>query len=161
MGITNFPVKESNDVESKTEQEKMPMVPKFRPFYSFPHYYTYSYKNVEEKSEVKDEEDKMEKAAHMAPQKFMYSPYFYNYRFPTVVKPKVETRRKRDVVQPALAYATYPRVISHSYYPSNAFYYPKLIPSTSYHPSKVQLTRTVVKLPKIVVDNTVEGDDNV
>ena len=169
--ITNFPVKDSNDVASKVEEVEKPMVPKFGPLYTFPHYYTYSHKNVEENAEVKEDMEK--KGEHIFPKHFTYSPYFYHYRFPNYVKPEVtnvkiqdvmekeNSRRRRDVVKPALAYATYPRVISHSYYPTNAFYYPRLVSSTSYHPSVAQVTRTVVKLPDTILGKTIEGGDNV
>lgn len=169
--ITNFPVKDSNDVDSNKEEGQMPMLPKFGPLYNFPHYYTYSHKNVEENADVK--QHKKDKDAHIFPKHFTYSPYFYGYRFPSYVKPEVtndktqdvenkeNSRKKRELVQPALAYATYPRLISHSYYPTNAVYYPKLVSSPSYHPSVAQVTRTTIKLPEVVIGNTVEGGDNV
>lgn len=169
--ITNFPVKHSNDVDSKVEEMETPMLPKLGPLYTFPPYYTYSHKNVEENAEVKEVME--DKGEHIFPKHFTYSPYFYRYGFPNYVKPEVtndkiqvvvdkeNSRRRRDVVEPALAYATYPRFISHSYYPTNAFYYPRLVPSMSYHPTVAQVTRTIVKLPETVIGNTVEGGDNV
>lgn len=80
---------------------------------------------------------------------------------PRMQRTKKIQEKKRDLVQPALAYATYPRLISHSYYPTNAVYYPKLVSSPSYHPSVAQVTRTTIKLPEVVIGNTVEGGDNV
>merc|ERR1711936_1088749 len=65
-----------------------------------------------------------------------------------------DSRKKRDVTRPVFAYASYPRLIRPSYYPS---YYPL---SAAYHPSVAHVTRTVVKLDD-VADNAIDGAEAV
>merc|ERR1712150_324464 len=63
-------------------------------------------------------------------------------------------RKRRDVTRPVFTYASYPRLISPSYYPS---YYPL---SAAYHPSVAHVTRTVVKLDD-VANNAIDGAEAV
>jgi len=187
--ITHFPV---NDIDSNKEEETMPkVVPKMYPFhhYSYPPYYTYSHKTM--KPDEKTGEDSMEMKSGITPHYFSHFPYHYGYAFPkhaekeekmiekdVAVEDMENSRKKRDVVQPSLYYATYPRIVSQSYYPSNAVYYPSAVSSKinsvslktpkvssgatlRYHPSVAKVTRTVIKLPEPVVDNTVQGAEAV
>lgn len=174
--ITHFPVKDTNDVENKEEKVEQPMLPKFTPLhpYTRPYYYTYSYNKMKDDTNVNEEQ--MDKETHIVPKHLTYSPYFYGYRFPKFVKQEVikeksqtinvekkeNSRRKRNVEQPAakMTYVTYPHLISQSYYPTSAVYYPRLIPSQSYHPTAAQVTRTVVKLPETLIDNSLEGGED-
>merc|ERR1719471_1780704 len=127
----------------------------------------------------------------ITPHYFSHFPYHYGYAFPkhaekeekmiekdVAVEDMENSRKKRNVVQPSLYYATYPRIVSPSYYPSNAVYYPSSVSSKinsvslktpkvssgatlRYHPSVATVTRTVVKLPEPIVDNTVQGAEAV
>jgi len=187
--ITHFPV---NEIDSKNDEETMPkVVPKMYPFhhYSYPPYYTYSHKTM--KPDEKIGEDSMEMKSGITPHYFSHFPYHYGYAFPkhaekeekmiekdVAVEDMENSRKKRDDVQPSLYYATYPRIVSPSYYPSNAVYYPSAVSSKinsvslktpkvssgatlRYHPSVAKVTRTVIKLPEPVVDNSVQGAEAV
>jgi len=173
--ITHFPVKESNDVDVEKETKEEKMLPKFRQFHrnGIPHYYTYSHNKMEENTMMK-EEHPMEKKTHMfLKPHHTYSPYYYGYRYPKYEKQemvnakaedvkeegKEHSRKKRDA--PTVPYATYPRLISQSYYPTNALYYPRFAPSQVYHPSVAHVTRTVVNLPNNLIDNAVDSGDDV
>ena len=158
--ITHFPVKENNDVEGENEDQKEPMMSKFRPFYyNFPQYYTYSHG-------MKDGAD-MKKDSQL-PHPYPYFSHYYGHpkhAMPEAAEGKMEmedvaveatedSRKKRDVTRPVFTYASYPRLISPSYYPS---YYPL---SAAYHPSVAHVTRTVVKLDD-VADNAIDGAEAV
>merc|ERR1719189_39486 len=129
------------------------------------------------------ENESSEMKTDMAPMYFPHFSYHYGYRFPKHVQQEKmgvekgmnmeemeKSRKKRDVVEPTVTYATYPRIVGQSYYPSNAVYYPTAVssrissvslnnpkPSIQYHPSVAQVTRTIVKLPQTVVDNSIQG----
>jgi len=144
--------------------------------------------------DVKQEKDSMQMKSGITPK---FNPHYYTYGYMHVPKEfqkhlekEVKTedgensRKKRNVVQPTLMFATYPRAVSQSYYPSNGVYYPSAVSSRissvslktpkvkvckdcksgqtlRYHPTVAKVTRTVVKLPEPVVDNTIQGEEAV